>query len=158
VDATTWARELLDPVPVHRTLGLEVVAAVAGLAEVAIETRPAISNVVGSLHASGLVTLVDAGGLAAIISVAESRSQLKGLLPLGAQASLEFHKPARGRVTGRCALSSDTFAAVRAVMEGQEERVRIKTTTVLTDADAVTVCTGTFGWSIRRLASPGVGP
>lgn len=150
MDLTSAARRLLDPVPVHRTFGLEVLWSGDGRGEVAVETRAPLANVVGALHASGLVTLVDAGGLAAILGTAEHEAELAGLLPLGAVATVRFLAPARGRLVGTCGLDDAARAALRPLLGGDVERTRLETTTQVHDADGVLVCEGTFAWSVRR--------
>ena len=61
-----------------------------------------MTNVVGSLHSSGLIALVDATGLAALISAATDEDQLEGVIPLGSVARIEFLAPAHGLLVGRC--------------------------------------------------------
>jgi acyl-coenzyme A thioesterase PaaI-like protein len=150
MDATDLARRLLDPIPAHRTLGLEVLHAVDGAAEVAADVPPALTNVIGSLHSSGLVTLVDAAGLAALIAASEEPDGFAGIVPLGAAAELRFLAPARGRLVASCRLADDARAAVAAVCAGTAETTRTITETEITDAGGVTVCRGTFDWSLRR--------
>ena len=115
MDVTVLARSLLEPVPAHATAGLEVLRAADGSAEVALRTPLRLTNVIGSLHSSGLITLADAAGLAAIIAACETEDEMRGVLPLGAVATLEFRRlrgglvallPARrgrpGKLCGRC--------------------------------------------------------
>ncbi|WP_416986204.1 hypothetical protein [Streptomyces sp. T028] len=61
MDMTALARTLLEPIPAHRTAGIEVLLAVGGAAEVATETPQALTNVIGSLHSGGPMALLDAG-------------------------------------------------------------------------------------------------
>lgn len=102
---TSLAASLLDPIPANRLFGLRVLAAEDGHAEVGMDVSNEASNVIGSLHSSGLVALVDAAGLAAIISVAASDSEFDGVVPLGSVAHLDFLAPARGRLTAHCRLA-----------------------------------------------------
>lgn len=150
MDTTALARRLLDPVPVHRAAGLEVVRSGDGHAEVALEAIEPLTNVIGALGAGSLTTLVDAGGLAAIIAAAETEAELDGVLPLGAAASVRFLAPAYGRVVGTCVLSAEARYAVRAVLDGNVAKARLETTTTVRDAAGVLVCEGTFTWSVRR--------
>ncbi|MFD3452298.1 hypothetical protein ACFWVC_08955 [Streptomyces sp. NPDC058691] len=96
MDATALARALLEPVPANRTAGIEVLRAEDGAAQVALETPYALRNVIGSLHASGLVALLDAAGLAALVAACEEPSQFEGVVPLGAAATMEFLAAADG--------------------------------------------------------------
>src|SRR5215470_4069942 len=106
MDLTDLARRLLDPIPAHRTLGLEVRRAGDGVGEVAADVPAALTNVIGSLHSSGLITLVDAAGLAAIIGAADSADAFAGIVPLGSAAELRFLAPARGWLTATCRLEA----------------------------------------------------
>ncbi|WP_426511297.1 DUF4442 domain-containing protein [Dactylosporangium sp. McL0621] len=115
MDATALARQLLGPIPAHVTLGLEVVRAADGAAEVAAEVPEALTNVIGSLHSSGLITLVDAAGLAAFVAAVEDPDGFAGVVPLGAAAELRFLAPARGRLVASCRLEDEALAAVRAL-------------------------------------------
>jgi acyl-coenzyme A thioesterase PaaI-like protein len=137
-------------VPAHRTAGIEVLRAVDGEGAVALVTAPAMTNVIGSLHSSGLVALVDAAGLAAIVAACDGEAEMDGVVPLGSAASLEFLAPARGRLVATCRLSPQARAALRPVLSGRADRARITTVADVVDGASVTVCRGTFGWSVRR--------
>jgi len=82
-------------VPANRTFRIQVLRAVDSGAEVALAVEPDFHNVIGSLNSSGLVALVDATGLAAIIAAAANETELEGVVPLGSAARLEFLAPAR---------------------------------------------------------------
>ncbi len=92
-----------------------------------MDTPYELTNVIGSLHSSGLISLVDAAGLAAIIAACQDTDDFTGVVPLGAAASLEFLAPARGRLVASCALDEATRAALRPVLSGAEARARIST-------------------------------
>ncbi|GAA4258717.1 PaaI family thioesterase [Dactylosporangium darangshiense] len=150
MDATDLARRLLDPIPAHRTLGLEVVRAADGVGKVAAQVPPALTNVIGSLHSSGLITLIDAAGLAAIIAAIETPDGFNGVIPLGSAAELRFLAPARGRLTATCRLEEEERTAVAAVCSGAAKVARTMTEAEVTDAEGVVVCVGSFEWSLRR--------
>ncbi|MDX6338831.1 MAG: hypothetical protein QOG05_6171 [Streptosporangiaceae bacterium] len=151
MDLTALARSLLEPVPAHGAAGLEVLRAADGAAEVALLTQPALTNVIGSLHSSGLITLADAAGLAAIIAACEAEDEMRGVLPLGATATLEFRAPAHGRLVASCRLAEAARQALRPVLSGAQKRARISTVAEITDEAHALVCRGTFDWSVRRL-------
>lgn len=73
-----------------------------------------------------------------------------GMLPLGATAELEFRSPARGRLLGRCALTAEQLDALRTVYTGGATRIRLTTAADVVDASGVSVCRGSFAWSIKR--------
>ncbi|MDG6101448.1 DUF4442 domain-containing protein [Dactylosporangium aurantiacum] len=153
MDATALARSLLDRVPAHRTAGLEVLRAVNGVGVVAVPAAPALANVIGSLHSGGLITLVDAAGLAAIISAAPTGDAFRGTVPLGAAATLQFLAPARGHLVATCRLDPDAREVLAEVYVGVASRARVTTTAEVTDDTGAVVCRGGFDWSIRRPAA-----
>jgi acyl-coenzyme A thioesterase PaaI-like protein len=150
MDATTLARSLLEPIPAHRTAGIQVRRASDGAAEVELVTPPAMTNVIGSLHSSGLVALVDAAGLAAIIAACDTQDDFSGVVPLGSAASLEFRAPAHGRLVASCHLDQEARVALRPVLSGRADRARVTTVAEVVDDTGALVCRGTFQWSIRR--------
>lgn len=151
MDLTALARSLLEPVPAHRSLGIRVRHAGDGRGEVALVTSPEMTNVIGSLHSSGLVALVDATGLAAIIGACDAEHDFTGIVPLGAAASLEFRAPARGRLVATCQLDPEGRDTLRPVLAGEQDRARVSTVADVHDDEHTLVCRGTFDWSVRRV-------
>jgi hypothetical protein len=95
--------------------------AVDGTAEVVLVTPPAMTNVIGSLHSSGVVALVDAAGLAAIIAACDTDDEF-GVTPLGAAAWLTFHARERGRLVASCRLDPQARVALRPLLAGKAEQ------------------------------------
>ena len=152
MDATELARSLLEPIPANRLLGIEVLRAADGIGEVALVTTGAMTNVIGALHSSGLIALADAAGLAAVIAASEAADSFRGIVPLGAEATLEFRVPARGRLVASCTLDPAARQALAPVLSGRCDRVKIATVADITDAAGTIACRGTFEWSIRRIS------
>ncbi|MEW1830982.1 DUF4442 domain-containing protein [Streptomyces sp. NPDC088196] len=150
MDVTALARTLLEPIPAHRTAGIRVVRAADGEAEITAEVPQGLTNVIGSLHSSGLVALLDAAGLGAIIAASETPGDFDGIVPLGASASVEFLAPARGHLRAVCHLDTEARDALRPLLSGETDRARLSTHAEITDATGTTVCRGGFDWSVRR--------
>lgn len=150
MDVTSLARKLLEPIPAHRTLGIDIRWAGDSHAEVTLSAPPNMSNVIGSLHSAGLTALVDVTGLAAIIGACEHEADFDGIIPLGAAASMQFHRPALGQLTASCRLDEPAEEALRPVLSRDTERARIRTDVDIVDAACTLVCHGTFEWSVRR--------
>ncbi|MFF4505337.1 PaaI family thioesterase [Streptomyces sp. NPDC001401] len=151
MDMTALARTLLEPIPAHRTAGIEVLRAADGAAEVVLETPQELTNVIGSLHSSGLMALVDAAGLGAIIACGTRTGDLDGIVPLGTVAKLEFLAPARGRLVAACRLTDEARHALQPLLAGESEKARLSTQAEVTDAAGTPVCRGSFDWSVRRM-------
>ena len=150
MDATALAASLLDPIPANATLGVTVSSAVDGVGEVEMAVAEPVTNVIGSLHSSGLVALIDAAGLAAVISAADRAADFTGVVPLGSEARVTFLAPARGALRARCELDEEARAALAPVLAGAERKATLATDVeVLDEADAV-VCRGAFTWRVRR--------
>jgi acyl-coenzyme A thioesterase PaaI-like protein len=150
VDTTRLAASLLDPIPANRAFGIEVLRAEGASAEVGMEVAPRTTNVIGSLHSSGLTALVDAAGLAAVIATARSEAEMAGVVPLGTVARLRFLAPARGRLVASCTIERDDLPALQALLEGETERAQLTTEATVADAAGAIVCLGSFSWKLRR--------
>jgi acyl-coenzyme A thioesterase PaaI-like protein len=150
VDATELARQLLEPIPAHRLMGLRVLHAKDGTAEVVLERASQVGNVIGAMHSSGLITLADAAGLAAIVSTVGGHDEFEGIVPLGAAADLQFKAPGRGRLVARCTLDESTVVAARSLFEGDTDRAHLRTSASIFDPAQALVCVGRFHWSLRR--------
>lgn len=150
VDMTALARTRLESVPAHRTARIEVVRAVDGEAELACDTPMELTNVIGSLHSGGLVALLDAAGLGALIASGSHAGALERIVPLGTAAAVEFLAPARGRLVAACRLDEEARSALEPLWTGETDRARISTRAEITDAAGTVVCRGRFDWSVRR--------
>ncbi|MEU4422488.1 DUF4442 domain-containing protein [Actinoplanes sp. NPDC024001] len=150
MDLTGLARTLLGSIPAHQAAGLEVLRAADGVGVVALDVRPELTNVIGSLHSSGLITLIDAAGLAAIIAAGPTEAAFEGIVPLGGSARLRFRAPARGRLTATCVLDDTARAQLTGVFAGTTDRARFTTTASVSAASGTVVCEGGFDWSVRR--------
>lgn len=150
MDATALTRKLFGPIPAHHTLGIEVQWAGDSYAEVTMSTPAEMTNVIGSLHSSGLIALVDAAGLAAIIGACEDEDDLEGVVPLGAAASLRFHRPARGRLLAKCRLDEAAEQELRRLLSTCTDRASLSTSVDIVDETGTLVCQGIFDWRLRR--------
>jgi acyl-coenzyme A thioesterase PaaI-like protein len=153
VDATAVASSILEPIPAHDTLGLRVLSAIDGVGEVEMTVLPNLLNVIGSLHSSGLLGLIDFACLAAIISTAERAEQVPGIGALGAQAEIDFRAPARGRLVARSELAAEQQDKLRALWtDSARSKLTLTTGASVVDQSDVVVCAGSFTWSLRRTA------
>jgi acyl-coenzyme A thioesterase PaaI-like protein len=150
VDRTCPVARLLEAIPANEAFGIEVVSAVEGSAEVAMKVAPWMTNVIGSLHPSGLIALVEATGLAALGAAGGEKGRFDEILPLGTVSRLEFLAPARGALRGRCSLGGRDLASLQALLRGRAPRAQIATAVKVLDQDERVVCRGSFTWSLRR--------
>jgi acyl-coenzyme A thioesterase PaaI-like protein len=123
-----------------------------------VTVPPHLANVIGSLHSSGLITLIDAAGLAAIIAAFPTEQAFDGVVPLGTAASLRFLAPARGRLIATCVLDKGAGDQLTALIHGTTSRARFTTAAAVTGETDTVVCQGTFDWSVRRAVPPDIAP
>ena len=150
MDSTRLAARLLESVPANRSFGLRVVRADGAGSEVRLEAPESFANVIGALHSSGLVALIDATGLAAMIGACQDECEFDGLTPLGTMASVQFLAPARGPLIGRCALEPFERTALRELLEARVRKEELETCVEVVDRDGIVVCRGRFTWKLRR--------
>lgn len=159
MDATHVAQHLLDGVPANRLTGIEVLEAADGAARVALTRPEPVTNGLGTLHLSGLVALLDATGLAALIAGCRTEQEALSLVPLGVSATLDFRVPARDGLVGECTLDAPARAAICGLLAGCDARVRIGTLIEIRDHRGEVVGSGTLRWNVRAhpesLARPG---
>ncbi|AFM20017.1 hypothetical protein Mycch_5334 (plasmid) [Mycolicibacterium chubuense NBB4] len=145
---TVIAQRFIEAVPANRLARVEVLRAVDGHAVVAMDTAVALTNVIGSLHSAGLAVLVDAVGLAAIVSTG-AETDFEGIVPLSRATTLKFLEPARGRLTASCSLKDNARAMLDSLWSGANDRARFSTHVVVTNSSGALVCRGSLDWSLR---------
>ena len=150
MSTTAFVAELLEAVPANRLFGLRVEEASPAAGEVALDMRPELANVIGTLHASGLVALLDAAGLAAVLGQAPGPGGLAGVSALGAAAEVRFLAPAARALRCRCELDETAVVTVRAFFVGDVDRARVRTFAQTSDDEGAVVCDGWFDWRLRR--------
>lgn len=151
MNMTALARSLIEPVPARRTVGIRVLNAANGNATITMDTPVTVTNVIGSLHSSGLVALVDAAGLAAIIAGCDLPAEFDGVLPVGRSAALQFRAPAFGRLVAVCSLTTDARQSLRDLCSRGTDKVRFSTVADVMDSTSTIVCSGEFRWTARRM-------
>lgn len=149
MDTTGFAARLLEPVPANRSFGLHVRRADPAGAEVELDLDVGFHNVIGSLHSSGLVTLVDAAGLAAMIGCCRDEAEFDGITVLGTAASLQFIAPARGRLIASCQLEPFEQGALRELLDRRVLKEELDTFAEVHDRGGSLVCRGRFTWKLR---------
>jgi len=147
---TSQIRALVQSVPANKTLGLEVLQTDDGFAQVAVTVPTAMTGVTGSLHTGGLVDIVDAAGLAAILSTCPKATPARNVVPTGAAAVFDFLAPAHGRLIGSCSLSEATRTTLRQFWFEQVHHVKIMAFAAVSDTTGEEVCRASFGWSLHR--------
>ncbi|MGW2931723.1 hypothetical protein ACWDA7_07615 [Streptomyces sp. NPDC001156] len=123
-------------------------------AEIVCETPVELTNVIGSLHSGGLIALLDAAGLGALIASALHARALDGVVPLGTAADLWSSSPRPGDASSPPAVE-EAGRTLEPLWRGETDRVRLATRAAITDAAGTVVCRGRFDWTVRRTAPAG---
>jgi len=92
--------------PFNRLIGLELAAADSGLL-VGLPDGPQYTNHLGTVHASALVAVAEAGSGAFLVRHLGTRV---GLVPVVRRLESKFRKPASGGVWARAAVAPDEVA------------------------------------------------
>lgn len=148
---TGLARELLEPIAAHRTVGITVVRAADGAAHIEAMVSNQLKNVIGAMSSVGLIALVDVAGLAAIIATCPGSAAMTGVIPLGRNASLEFLAPACGRLKATAVLDAQARTSLESLWTNRVGRVQVSTVAEITDEAEHLVCRGQFDWRVRRM-------
>lgn len=105
-------RLLHDGVPFNRVLGVEVAVVEAERAEVVLPEAPERLNHVGSVHAAAQFGLGEAASGAMVVS-AFGELQARGIVPLAADATIRYRRPAYGMLRGVATLPIDGQERIR---------------------------------------------
>src|SRR5687767_6795327 len=92
--------------PFNRLVGLESCSRESGF-WVALPAGPQYSNHLGTVHASALLAVAEAGSGAFLV---QQFGASAGYIPLVRRLEATFRKPARGRVSARCTVSAAEVA------------------------------------------------
>lgn len=131
-----FARILARTIPYTATIKPEILTLEPGLARVAMNDRRRVRNHLNSIHAIALANLGElTGGLAMTVTLpADVRGILTGL-------KVEYHKKARGRLTGECTCTVPTVSA----------SIDYEVTSKVVDADGNHVATITGLWRLSPM-------
>lgn len=96
------------------------------------------------------MALVDATGLAAMISVADEDAQFDGIIPLATDAQMKFIMPGRGRLVGTCQLDPDDRTILKDLLDGKCDRAQLTSDVEILDEAETLVRRGYMVWKLRR--------
>ena len=152
MDALHLAHRLLTAVPANRTAGVEILHALDGTARVTLTATDSLTTPTGSLHAAGLVALLDATGLAAVLSCCPTETQANTLAPVATSVTVDFRGPGLGPLVAECVLDDEARVGLQELLSGRTGRARLRTTAEITNCTGDVVCSGTFRWSVLAAA------
>jgi acyl-coenzyme A thioesterase PaaI-like protein len=138
--------------PFNRLLGLEPAAPDSGLL-VSLPAGPQYTNHLGTVHAGALLAVAEAGSGALLVRHLGSGP---GYVPVVRRLEAKFRKPARGRVSARCAVPAEEVGRWSADLAARG-RVSAPVPVEVVDAAGVVVLAAVVEWFIVR-AGEGAGP
>lgn len=131
--------------PFNRLVGLESAAEGSGFV-VSLPDGPQYTNHLGTVHASALLAVAEAGSGAFLAQRFGART---GFVPVVRRLEAKFRKPACGRVSARCAVSAEEVERWSAALTSRG-RVLAPVAVDVVDAAGVVVLSALVEWFIGR--------
>ena len=146
VDVEAVRAGLVQAIPLHKYLGLEVVAVADGSGSLRLPDDPNLLNHVGSQHAGALFSVAEAASGAAFIGAFHER--MGEITPLAKSAQISYLKLAKGPILATGTLTEDKVALLERL--DADGRVEFTIDVSLRDGDDVEVATTTVAWHVRK--------
>ena len=134
--------------PFNRLLGLEAAAAGSGFL-VSLPAGPQYANHLGTVHASALLAVAEAGSGAFL---ARQLGDTAGFVPVVRRLDAKFRRPAAGRVSARAAVADGEVARWAAELAARG-RVSAAVPVEVVDGAGVVVLAATVEWFIARASA-----
>ena len=131
--------------PFNRLIGLEPVAADGGLL-VSLPDGPQYTNHLGTVHASALLAVAEAGSGAFLLGRLGDAARF---IPVVRRLEAKFRRPASGRVLARAAATDELVARWASDLAGRG-RVTAAVPIEVVDAAGTVVLSATVEWFIAR--------
>jgi acyl-coenzyme A thioesterase PaaI-like protein len=131
--------------PFNRLVGLESAAGDDGFL-VCLPDGPQYTNHLGTVHASALLAVAEAGSGAFLVRQLGSGEDF---IPVVRRLEAKFRKPARGRICARCPVEVQEVRRWSAELVARG-RVLAPVSVELVDADGAIVLTAVVEWFIAR--------
>jgi acyl-coenzyme A thioesterase PaaI-like protein len=138
--------------PFNRLLGLELAAPDSGFL-VSLPAGAHYTNHLGTVHAGALLAVAEAGSGAFLVRHLGSGP---GYVPVVRRLEAKFRKPARGRVSARCAVPAEEVGRWSAELAARG-RLSAPVPVEVVDAAGVAVLSAVVEWFIVR-AGEGAAP
>lgn len=141
-----WAvmKALGNMSPFNRPLGAKLVEWDDRHALIEMKRRYRLRNHVGSIHAGALFTLGETcAGLVIVRNFPFEKFR-----PLMSDVRVTYSKQARGDVAGRCEITPDTVAAMKAVLDGGEIPT-VEMVTTIFNREQETIAVVTTVWQVK---------
>ena len=131
--------------PFNRHVGLEACTADSGFL-VGLPDGPQYANHLGTVHASALLAVAEAGAGAFLVRHFGASA---GFIPVVRRLEAKFRKPARGRVSARAAVAAEVVAEWSAELAARG-RVLAPVAVEVVDAGGAVVMSAVVEWFIAR--------
>jgi acyl-coenzyme A thioesterase PaaI-like protein len=130
--------------PFNRHVGLQRAQAESGFL-VSLPDGPQYTNHLGTVHASALLAVAEAGSGAFLVE----QFGYGGVVPVVRRLEARFRRPARGRVSARCSVPAAELARWAAELEGRK-RVLAPVPVEVVDEAGEVVLTAVVEWFIAQ--------
>jgi acyl-coenzyme A thioesterase PaaI-like protein len=131
--------------PFNRLVGLEAAVGDGGYL-VCLPDGPQYANHLGTVHASALLAVAEAGSGAFLVQQLGSD---ESVVPVVRRLEAKFRKPARGRISARCPVGAQEVERWSAELAAWA-RVLAPVTVEVVDADGVIVLSAVVEWFLVK--------
>ncbi len=131
--------------PYNRLIGLEPADPESGCL-VSLPGLPQYTNHLGTVHASALLALAEAGSGACLL---RQLGEASGYLPVVRRLTARFRRPANGRVSARASLEPAELQRIAAELESRG-RVLVDVAVEVVDDSRTIVLSANVEWFIAR--------
>lgn len=135
----------VSQLPFNRLIGLELVTADTGDL-VRLPENPQYANHLGTVHASALLAVAEAGSGAFL---GRRFGDGEGFIPVVRTVEAKFRKPAQGAVTARCSASDEEVARWREEL-GSRGRCSLRIPMEVLDGTGSVVLRATVEWFVAK--------
>jgi acyl-coenzyme A thioesterase PaaI-like protein len=135
----------ITQLPFNRLLGLEAEPNNSTLL-VSLPSGPQFTNHIGTIHASALLAVAEAGSGEFLL---RHLGSMAGFVPVVRRLEATFRKPATGRIFARAAIPTEQAAQWSTVLTTRDRVLAVVPIEVV-DADGVIVMSAVVEWLIAR--------
>ncbi|MFT3883035.1 MAG: DUF4442 domain-containing protein [Gemmatales bacterium] len=137
----------ITAIPFHQYLGLEF-AEPPNLLQ--LKAQPHHANHLGTIHASVLIALAEAGSGQFLMNHLSDGTEKVGetILPVIRRIEAKFHQGGQGTVFARCTLDPASLSTVRSDLQ-TKHRAKVLVPMQVVDAQGTLLLSVSFGWFIQ---------
>jgi acyl-coenzyme A thioesterase PaaI-like protein len=138
----------VSQLPFNKLIGLESAAAESGF-QVSLPDNPQYTNHLGTVHASAMLAVAEAGSGAFL---SQQFTGYSGFIPVVRRLEAKFLRPGSGQISARCKVPPEEVAHWTAELAARG-RISVSIPVEVVDATGSIVMSALVGWFISRAAT-----